>query len=116
MAIYKELVANTRKLVSEIDKAGLSGDLVLIDIREPYEFEKGAIPNSINIPRGRLEFDIEEHPSLKEKFKSTEELLQADLVLYCKSDSRSVLATKALNDIGFTKVCSLLGGYDNWIK
>lgn len=79
---------------------------VVIDVREPAEFAAGHLPNAINIPRGVLEF----------KIADLEQVTSADtnIVLYCKTSGRAALATQSLHALGYTKVTSILGGYDAW--
>jgi rhodanese-related sulfurtransferase len=53
-----------------------------------------------------LEFSIETHPDFQDKTRP--------IVVYCKSGGRSALATATLQQLGFTNVYSMIGGYDAW--
>src|SRR6056300_1262830 len=65
----------------------------LIDIRDVRELEKeGRVENSVHIPRGILDLDKE-------------------MVLFCAAGSRSALAAKSLQDMGFEKVSHVEGGF-----
>ncbi len=61
------LVAAAKNIISEIDiettQASLS-ECLIVDIREPAEYAAGCLPNTINIPRGVLEFKISSHPRI----------------------------------------------------
>ena len=85
----------------------------LIDVREPAEHNHGYIPGSVNIPRGTIEFNIS-----SEKFwESTGFYLpkkNEEFVLYCKKGSRSILAAKALQKLGFENVSVIEGGFKKW--
>jgi rhodanese-related sulfurtransferase len=82
-----------------------SGSIPL-DVRELLEYETGHIPNASHISRGMLEFKIANHPNFQDK--------TASVVVYCKSGGRSALATETLEQLGFTNVQSMLGGFDDW--
>tara|TARA_B100001540_G_scaffold305933_1_gene317459 strand:- start:51 stop:437 length:387 start_codon:yes stop_codon:yes gene_type:complete len=81
----------------------------LIDIRDAVELEKlGTIENSINIPRGLLEFSI--HP--ESAFIQNNNLdLNKETVLFCAAGGRSALAAKTLKEMGFKKVSHVEGGF-----
>lgn len=76
--------------------------LLLVDVRQPKEYEQGHIPGSILIPLGQLELG---HPSLEKKKK---------VATYCHSGKRSLLAANILCQMGFNQVMSLRGGITNW--
>ena len=81
----------------------------LIDIRDVRELEReGRIKNSIHIPRGMLEFWID--PS-SQYFKEGKLDFEKEMVLFCAAGSRSALAAKSLQDMGFQKVSHVAGGF-----
>lgn len=102
---YRELVERLRSEVTEVGP----GDVVerkplLVDIREPEEFAQGVIPGAVLMPRGNLEGAIARiapDPS-------------TEIVLYCSSGARSVLAAKSLMDMGYSDVASMAGGIVLW--
>ena len=61
MTTYRELLAQVKEEISEIDARQLADELataqppLLIDVREPDEYEQGAILEAVHIPRGFLE-------------------------------------------------------------
>ncbi|ORX82163.1 Rhodanese-like protein [Basidiobolus meristosporus CBS 931.73] len=76
----------------------------LVDVRETSELENGIIPGAICIPRGLLEKDIEKNVPITE-----------EVVVYCASGYRSILAAESLKRMGY-KVKSLKGGFGEWKK
>ncbi len=105
---YQELVAKAKKVISEIEpidlEARLGSDIALIDIREPDEFEQGAIPGAKLIPRGLLESSI----------LNAVPDPDAEVVLYCAGGARSALAARTLQEMGYRRVHSLAGGFGRW--
>jgi rhodanese-related sulfurtransferase len=85
-------------------KAG-GEDFSLIDVREPEEWQKGAIPGAQNLARGVLELKIDQITTDKDR----------KLVLYCGGGGRSALAAHMLQRMGFRNVYSLAGGYNGWL-
>jgi len=85
-------------------------DVTFVDVREAQEREGGYIPGSVHVPRGFLEF-MADPESPMHKPNLTQE---KTLVLYCASGGRSALAAKTLQDMGYSKVCSLVGGLAAW--
>jgi rhodanese-related sulfurtransferase len=80
------------------------GHTTFLDVREPDEYEQGAIPNAVHLPRGHLEFQVE--GKLPDKSKP--------VVVYCAGGVRSAFAAKTLGDLGYTDVQSLIGGFNKW--
>ena len=105
-----DLVANAKQNITEISvteaKQALSSHLIL-DVREPAEFAAGQIPNAVNIPRGVLEFQINNHPDFADQ-------QAAKIIVCCQSGGRSALATENLHKLGYTNAVSLAGGYKAW--
>ena len=116
----KELVSAAKKEIKQIMLEQLKTQLqdsgyYVIDVREKSEYIEGNIPGSILIPRGFLEFKIG-----KEEFWEDKTLKMPThdqkIILYCKSGGRGSLATKSLQEMGYTNVINLDGGYLNWIS
>jgi rhodanese-related sulfurtransferase len=81
-------------------------DLFVIDVREPSELEEnGHIPGAVNIPVKTLV----DNPALLPAD------LDAPIVVYCKSGTRSTFAWTILNLIGYTNVRNMSAGMDGWL-
>lgn len=107
MANVRELLNEARKYVPEItpdELERMQNDAILIDVRELDEYEQGSIPGAIHVPRGFLEFNIDNE--VKDK--------SAKIVLYCAGGVRSLLAGKSLKELGYENVVSLEGGFNGW--
>ena len=65
---------------------------------------QGHIPNSVFIPRGYLELQIEQNQPDRD----------APVVVYCAGGVRSALAARNLKEMGYTNVISLIGGFNGW--
>ncbi len=107
---YADLIQNVRnsiKLVTlEEVKRRLEAreKMVLVDVREKDEVRQGFIPGAVSIPRGFLEIQVE--GKLTDK--------AAPIVLYCAGGTRSALAAKTLQDLGYTNVESANPGFVRW--
>lgn len=111
MALKKEdLLAAARVSVNPVDADGaetlLAAGAVVLDVREPAEYEMGHLPGAVNVPRGVLEFRVGDHPALTDP--------DATILLYCKNGGRSTLAAHTLKQMGFEQVRMLVGGFDGW--
>jgi sulfur dioxygenase len=109
----EDMVAAAKQQIVEIDVAKskqliAEGHLVLIDTREESEYAAGHIENAILIPRGMLEFKIGNTPELADKSKA--------VLMYCRSGNRSALAAQTMQQLGYTNVLSMAGGYEAWKK
>lgn len=79
-------------------------EVVLLDVREHEEVRTGSIEGAITIPRGFLEFRAAEY------LPQTD----TDIVVYCASGARSLLAAQVLRAMGYTRVASMAGGITRW--
>jgi rhodanese-related sulfurtransferase len=109
----QQLVAAAKLEINEIDVDAVkqkiaTGNIVVLDVREPNEFNAGALPNAINLPRGLLEFKIGSVEQLADK--------SAEVLLYCGSGGRSAMATQTLQKLGYRNALSMAGGYAAWAK
>jgi rhodanese-related sulfurtransferase/rubrerythrin len=95
----KSLAPGEVKAVLDKDK---KGEFLLLDVRQPEEYEDGHIPGAILIPLGELEARQEELERDKK------------IVAYCRSGHRSMAAAIALCGLGFKDVHHLEGGILNW--
>lgn len=78
--------------------------LKLLDVREPHELEISKISSAVNIPLGQLAGRLSELDSAD------------DMVVLCKSGSRSMRALELLSSAGFKKVKNLKGGINAWAR
>jgi len=79
--------------------------MVLIDCREPNEWNLGRIPGALGIPRGVLETNIEAAVPRDRK-----------IILYCASGNRSAFAADTLQQMGYADVASMAGGFRGWAE
>lgn len=112
-----DFAAEARTKVAEIstDEAAqmmaTSGDLLVLDVREPGEVREGHLPNALNVPRGLLEAKADlayphREPRLADRHQP--------VVVYCASGVRSLLAAATLQEMGFSSVKSMAGGFAAW--
>ena len=108
MASFRELLKETRSEIREIDTAEgerlRENGSLFVDVREPDEYEQGAIPGAVHITRGTLETSIENRVPDRD----------TPLVVLCAGGVRSALAAKTLAELGYTDVVSMDGGFNKW--
>jgi molybdopterin/thiamine biosynthesis adenylyltransferase/rhodanese-related sulfurtransferase len=110
MATFRDLLQATKAQIREITPAEaevrLDGepDTVFLDVREPDEFEQGAIAGALHIPRGHLEAQVESRIPERER----------PVVVFCAGGVRSAFAAKTLAELGYTDVVSMSGGFNQW--
>jgi len=89
-------------------------DLVFVDIRDVRELERdGTIPDSVHAPRGMLEFWFDPESKYHKPVFGDE---TKTYVLFCAAAWRSALATKTLQDMGFTNIVHFSEGLGGWKK
>jgi len=119
----QQLVAEARSQIREISVQQLSAQLadhqsILIDVREPDEFQQGRVDRAVNYPRGVLEMKIHQHPAVAAHCESQQalaELAARPVYLMCRSGARSALAALSLQQMGFSQVYSVAGGFQAWL-
>ena len=108
MASFRELLQQAKASITEVDTAGgqelLDRGYLLLDVREPDEYEQGAIADSIHIPRGQIESSIENR--LPDR--------QTKLVVMCAGGVRSAFAVQTLEQLGYDNSVSMDGGFNKW--
>lgn len=107
MTSYRDLTASARAAITEIGGAELESKMSgfeIIDVREVAEHDEGAISGARLLPRGVLERDISGVVPDKDRA----------LAVYCAGGARSALAARSLQEMGYTNVVSLAGGFDRW--
>jgi rhodanese-related sulfurtransferase len=101
---YIDSISKNINSISSINLKKSYKDFLIIDIRETFERKAfGHINNDIHIERGLLEFKLNANKNKK-------------ILLYCQKGGRSILASNALKNIGFTNVYYLVDGFDSWKK
>jgi molybdopterin/thiamine biosynthesis adenylyltransferase/rhodanese-related sulfurtransferase len=108
MATFRDLLSAAKAEIIEVDTAAAAdriahGALVL-DVREPDEYDQGALTGAVHIPRGHLEAQVEA------KFLDK----HAEVVVYCAGGVRSAFAAKTLQELGYSNVVSMAGGFGRW--
>jgi sulfur-carrier protein adenylyltransferase/sulfurtransferase len=107
MATFRELLSKAKSEITEVDTAGAErrlGEATFLDVREPDEYTQGTIPGSVHIPRGQLETNVEARVPDRD----------AEVVVYCAGGTRSAFAAKTLQELGYSNVVSMAGGFNRW--
>jgi rhodanese-related sulfurtransferase len=104
---FLKVVNEARPNVKEItiDQARVrlreNREVLLVDVREDDEWRAGHAVEALHLGRGVLERDIERVISKK----------GVEVIFYCGGGYRSILAAEVAQRMGYTNVCSLIGGY-----
>ena len=103
------MLAQAKAQITEIDTNDsatrvAAGGVIMLDVREPDEHEQGALVGALHIPRGHLEAQIE--GKIVDK--------NAPVIVYCAGGVRSAFAAKTLQELGYTNVLSMAGGFGKW--
>jgi rhodanese-related sulfurtransferase len=111
-----DLVAAAAATIENLDPDAVAreadgGEPLLVDIREREELERqGSIEPAIHAPRGMIEFYADAaSPYYRPEFQTDRRM-----ILYCASGGRSALAVKALQELGYSNVAHLEGGFNAW--
>jgi len=83
---------------------GRNGGATFLDVREQDEHDQGTIPGSVFIPRGHLESQVENKLPKRD----------GEIVVYCAGGTRSAFAAKTLEELGYSNVASMSGGFGQW--
>ena len=109
MASFRDLLAKAKSEIVEIDTQQAqtrieAGNVLVLDVREPDEYDQGALPDALHIPRGHLEAQIEGRATDRTQ----------TIVVYCAGGVRSAFAARTLQELGYTDVLSMEGGFGKW--
>jgi len=86
--------------------------LLLLDTREPYEFDQMRIAGSINAPRGILETACDW--GYDETIPELAAARERPVLVVCRSGNRSALAAHVMQQMGYQDVASLKTGLRGW--
>jgi molybdopterin/thiamine biosynthesis adenylyltransferase/rhodanese-related sulfurtransferase len=109
MSSYRDLLQQIKGEITEVNASRArdliaEGDTAVVDVRERDEWDEGHLPGAVHVPRGNLESRIE--AAVPDKARP--------VLLYCASGNRSAFAAKSLEELGYTNVVSLAGGFTDW--
>jgi len=109
MATFRDLLNTTKAEIREVEPSEAEArrarsEVIVLDVREQDEFDQGALPGAVFIPRGHLESQVE--GKIPDK--------SAPVVVYCAGGVRSAFAAKTLTDLGYDDVVSMVGGFNRW--
>lgn len=111
-ARFLEIVDDAKSRIEQTDVATVrqrldrGEPLVLIDVREESEWDRGRIPGAFHLGKGIIERDVERLiPDL-----------DTEIILYCGGGYRSALAADALRQMGYRRPVSMAGGIRGWME
>ncbi len=108
MTSARELLRATKAKIREVTPTQAeelrNSGAQLLDVREQDEFEQGAIPGAVHIPRGLLETSVEARLSDK----------SVPIVAFCAGGVRSAFAAETLAQMGYRDIVSMDGGFNQW--
>jgi rhodanese-related sulfurtransferase len=106
---------NVEKITVEDMKAKLDAgeDYLLLDVRDLNEHNPGFIPGSLCLSRGTLEFNIGKKEYWDHKKLNMPEK-DKEIIVYCKKGHRGILAANTLQEMGYTNVKYIDGGFKAW--
>lgn len=94
-----------------------SSDVVIVDVREPNEYDAGHIPNAVNIPFKTMPGALGLDPA---DFESTLGFPKPDLdktlLFYCQGGVRSTGSEQLASTFGYNNRINYKGSYDDWLK
>src|ERR1051325_3933672 len=110
MSDLKTILNQAKQQIREVsvqevqDKLNLENGFTLLDVREGDEWDQGHLNKAIFLPRGFLE--VKADKVLPDKRQS--------IVVYCAGGTRSAFAAKTLQELGYSDVYSMRGGFNEW--
>ena len=107
MPSSRDLLDDARRVIPEVTAAQVAKERAagtLIDVRERSEFDEGHIPGATHLSKGYIEVQIEDRVPARD----------TPITLYCAGGTRSLLAARALHELGYSDVRSMSGGFNGW--
>jgi len=106
---YADLLKEARSQIKEVSPP--EADLIrersaatFVDVREASEWEQGHLPGAVHISKSYIEQQIEGAVPDRD----------APVVTYCAGGVRSLFAAQTLQEMGYTNVSSMSGGFQQW--
>ena len=117
MKTYSQLVNEAVSAIREIfpwdlAEALAEREIMIVDVREPYEYDVLRIKGSINVPRGILEMACDY--DFQETVPELVEAREREIVLVCRSGNRTIFAAYVMQVLGYINVASLKTGLRGW--
>lgn len=109
---FQDYIAQVKSEIREISVTALKEeieskkDIILLDVREKHEQENGVVEGAKLVPRGVLE------PSIENLVPNR----SSEIYIYCAGGVRSAMAAKSLQDLGYSNVHSVEGGFGAWAR
>jgi adenylyltransferase/sulfurtransferase len=110
MSDFKTILNDAKRQIREVsvqevnDKLNPAKGFTLLDVREQDEWDQGHLDQAIFLPRGFLEVKADKMLTDRNQ----------PIVVYCAGGTRSAFAAKTLQDLGYTDVYSMRGGFNEW--
>ncbi|HET7029934.1 MAG TPA: molybdopterin-synthase adenylyltransferase MoeB [Candidatus Limnocylindrales bacterium] len=105
---YADLLKEARAQIREVTPAEVEdlapGAATIVDVREDSEWDQGYVPGALHISKSYVEQQIEGAVPDRD----------SQVVLYCAGGVRSLFAAQALEQLGYTNVASMSGGFQQW--
>ncbi|HLQ48931.1 MAG TPA: molybdopterin-synthase adenylyltransferase MoeB [Candidatus Dormibacteraeota bacterium] len=105
---YADLLREARASIREVTPQDVGalppGGATIVDVREASEWEQGHLPDAVHISKSYVEQQIEGAVPDRD----------APVILYCAGGVRSLFAAQSLEQLGYTNVASMSGGFQAW--
>jgi sulfur-carrier protein adenylyltransferase/sulfurtransferase len=102
--LLREARASIREVTPQEVEALPAGSATLVDVREASEWEQGHLPGAVHISKSYVEQQIEAAVPDRD----------SEVILYCAGGVRSLFAAQTLEQMGYTNVASMSGGFQQW--
>jgi len=118
MKRFSDLLNETLRHITELfpwdveAKLEEAGNVLILDIREPAEFDAMHIQGSVHVPRGVLETACEY--GFDDTVPELVESRERDVIVVCRSGNRSAFAAATLQQMGYRRVYSMKTGLRGW--
>nr|VFK59788.1 MAG: Rhodanese-related sulfurtransferase [Candidatus Kentron sp. TUN]VFK63201.1 MAG: Rhodanese-related sulfurtransferase [Candidatus Kentron sp. TUN]VFK68461.1 MAG: Rhodanese-related sulfurtransferase [Candidatus Kentron sp. TUN] len=115
---FNDFIEKCREFVPEVfpwdlvERMEKNDSILLLDVREPYEFHTMHLKGSLSVPRGILESAVEW--GYEETVPELVEARDKEIIIICRAGNRSLLAGRTLQLMGYTHVYSLKTGLRGW--
>jgi molybdopterin/thiamine biosynthesis adenylyltransferase/rhodanese-related sulfurtransferase len=105
---YGDLLREARATITEVTPQDVDAlpeaGATLVDVREASEWEQGHLPGAVHISKSYVEQQIEAAVPDRD----------SPVILYCAGGIRSLFAAQTLEQMGYTNVASMSGGFQAW--